>query len=349
MPNIPLISGIPNAKALGFFGEIGYKAILATTKPKEFQSLTITKHFFGYKDEFMSTISKIKWDFNPEDVGVLAPRRGVSKHLMKVFSGTKDVNNVGKLYSINNKTKQNIWKTEECNRIKGSDGIIYGPALVQNKKDLEAYLPQLCRSLPLVFDKEEIILNKIRSYRYKAPFGTFSLENKFYCEPRDPNYQHFDGVLDLMKCIEGNPPILISHPHFMEGSTELSKHFKGLAPNKSLHESFAYLHPRLSVPIFGVSRMQINMKVNHFGNYFKNLPENLILPLVWFEITTEKFPDKIKSRLILSTVFVDYLEIFLKYGSFISFMVASFILITQNYFSLKHNVIKIRRVIKNYF
>ena len=259
VPNIPLIAGIPNARALGFIGEIGYKTILATTRPKEFQSLTIKNNFFGYEDEFMRTISKIKWDFNPDDVGVLAPRRGVSKNHVTVYSGTNDVNDTGKMYSINNKTKQNIWKTEECNRIKGSDGIIYGPALVQNKKDLEAYLPQFCRTLPLVFDKEEIILNKIRSYRYKAPFGTFSStnsypQNKFYCEPNDSKYQHIDGVLDLMKCIDGNPPILISHPHFMEGDSQLSKHFKGLAPNKSLHESFAYLHPRLSVPIVGISR-----------------------------------------------------------------------------------------------
>jgi scavenger receptor class B, member 1 len=354
VPNIPLISGIPNAKALGFFGEIGYKTILASTKPREFQNLTVGKHFFGYNDEFMGLISKIKWDFNPEDVGIVAPRRGVSKHRLTVFSGTENVNDVGRVYSVNNRTTNDVWKTEQCNRIEGSDGVIYGPSLVQNKEDLHAYMPEFCRSLPLVFEKEEKILNGMRSFRYVAPFGTFSStesfpENKFYCEPKDSKHQQIDGMLDVMKCIEGNPPILISHPHFMEGSSSLFEPFEGLNPNKSLHESFAYLHPRLSVPIFGVSRMQINLRVNHFGNYYKKLPDGIIMPLAWIEVTTEEFPENIMERLYLSTVVVDYLEIFIKYGSLLSLMISSFFLITQNYCNLKYNVIKTRQTIKTYF
>jgi scavenger receptor class B, member 1 len=354
VPNIPLISGIPNAKALGFFGEIGYKTIIASTKPREFQNISIRKHFFGYNDEFTGLISKIKWDFNPEDVGILAPRRGVSKHQLSVFSGTQNVNDVGKVYSVNNRTVLDVWKTEECNKVAGSDGVIYGPTLVQNKEDLHAYLPQFCRSLPLVFDKEEKILNGMRSYRYKAPFGTFSStesypENKFYCEPQDSKHQHIDGVLDVMKCIEGNPPILISHPHFMEGDAKLFEHFEGLNPDENFHESFAYLHPRLSVPIYGVSRMQINLRANHFGKLFSNLPDGIILPLAWIEITNDELPENLKTRLFLSTVIVDYAEILIKYGSLLSLMISSFVLITQNYCNLKYSAIKTRQVIKTYF
>lgn len=280
----------------------------------------------------MNLVKVVKWNFNPEDVGILAPRRGVTKKSVTVRSGTEDVNDVGKVVAVDGKTQLDIWKSDSCNFISGSDGIIYGPDLVQHKKDLQVYLTNFCRSLPLVFDKEEKVLNGMRSYRYKAPFGSFSSpetfpENKFYCELKSVTDAHVNGVLDVSGCIDGNPPIYISHPHFMEGDLELFKHFEGLKPEPSLHESFANIHPRLSVPIYGVSRMQINLKVNQFGKYYKNIPDGLILPLAWMETTTEEFSDHVRSRLFLSTVVVDYLEIFFKFGSLLCFGIALFVLV----------------------
>jgi scavenger receptor class B, member 1 len=335
VPNIPLISGIPNVKLLGVLAEFGYEKILAATKPKEFQRLSIAQYFLGYTDDFMNLISKIKWDFDPEDVGILAPRRGVSKQNVTVFSGTDDVSEVGKVFAVDKKTKLDIWTTEACNHITGSDGVIYGPFLVQNKEDLAVYLPAICRSLPLVFDKEVKIENGMRSFRYKQPFGTFSSpesypDNKFYCEPKGTKDKPIDGVLDVSKCIDGNPPILISYPHFMEGDQQLLQHFDGLNPNESLHSSFAYIHPRLSVPFFGVSRMQLNIKVNRFGKYFEKIPDEIILPLVWIEMTTEDFSESLKTKMFLSTIVVDNIELFFKFGSLISLMISLFVLVLRN-------------------
>lgn len=351
MPNIPFISGIPNVKSLGFLAEFGFKAILASTRPKEFQNLTVLKYMSGYNDNFMSFVSKIKWDFSPEDVGILAPRRGVTKKTLTVYSGTGDVKNVGKVYAIANQTKTNIWTSDKCNRVTGSDGVIYGTQLVQQREDLQVYLPNICRALPLVFD-QEMKVNGMRSYRYKAPVGTFSSPetypgNKFYCELKNLKQPHVDGVLDVSQCIDGNPPILISHPHFMEGDAKLFEHFEGLQPDVKLHDSFAFIHPRLSVPIYGVSRMQLNLRVNHFGNYFKNLPDGIILPLAWIETTTEEFPESIKMRLFLSTVIVDYAEIFFKFGSFIglfsslTYIVSYRTCIQQKFYILQHKLVKV--------
>lgn len=342
VPNIPVISGIPNARSLGFIAEIGYKGILASTKPKEFQNLTIEKYFKGYSDNFMSLVSKVKWDFNPEDVAIFAPRRGVTKKSVTISAGTDDAYKVGQIISVGGQTKLKIWKSDTCNDVTGSDGIINGPSLVQNKEELRVYLPNFCRSLPLVFDRE-MKVNGMRSYRYKAPFGAFSPTHKDYCELKSVKQKHVDGVLDVSDCIDGNPPILISHPHMMEGDKKLFEHFEGLNPNMSLHESFAHIHPRLSVPISGVSRMQLNMRVSHFGNYYKKLPNDIILPLVWIETTSEEFPVGIKTRLFLSTVVVDFIEIFFKIGSIISLMLSILYLMLSNIGSLK----KIAVVIKD--
>lgn len=337
VPNLPLISAIPNVKSLGFFAELGFKSILASTKPKEFNNLTIANYLFGYTDSFMKLVSRVKWDFNPEDVGILAPKRGITKKSVTVDSGVEDVAKVGQVYAVGDQPNLKIWKSDECNRVTGSDGVIYGPAFVQKKEDIQVYLPSFCRSLPLVFDKETKVMNGMQSYRYKAPFGTFSSpdnypSNKFYCELKSMMQKHIDGVLDVSSCVDGNPPIFISHPHFMEGDTKLFKHFKGLKPKQSLHESFVHIHKRLSVPLFGVSRMQLNLKLNHFGNYYKNIPDEIILPLAWIETTTEEFPDNIKTRLFLSTVVVDFVEVFFRFSSLFGIIASLvFILIDQIY------------------
>lgn len=86
------------------------------TKPKEFQNITIRDYFFGYRDDFMNLISKIKWDFSPEDVGMLAPRRGVTKKSMTVNLGLKSTDDIGKIHKFGNKERFDIWKSEECNK-----------------------------------------------------------------------------------------------------------------------------------------------------------------------------------------------------------------------------------------
>lgn len=100
---------------MSFVSKIGFNTLLSITKPKEFQNMTIRDYFFGYRDEFMNLISKVKWDFNPEDVGLLAPRRGVSKYSITINSGLKNSDNIGKIERFQQKKKVDIWKTEECN------------------------------------------------------------------------------------------------------------------------------------------------------------------------------------------------------------------------------------------
>lgn len=351
VPNIPFISGISTVNSMGFIGQFGFKTILASTKPKEFQNLTVAKYFLGYTDDFMSLVSRVKWDFNPEDVGILSPRRGVTKKSMTIDAGTgADAYNVGRVYAVGGETKLNIWKSEECNQVAGSDGVIYGPRSVQAKDDLQVYLPNFCRALPLVFDREEKI-SGMRSFVYKAPFGVFSSPenfpaNEFFCEPKNAKQKHVDGLLDVSECIDGNPPIFVSHPHFMEGDASLFEHFDGLTPNQQKHESYAYIHPRLSVPLFGVSRTQVNLRLSHFGKYFKNFPDGMVLPLAWIETTTEEFPEHIKTRLFLSTVVVDYLENFLKFGSLLSFLFTSLFLIVNHTHVVKNIAKLVRKILK---
>ncbi|KAL7044998.1 hypothetical protein ACKWTF_002130 [Chironomus riparius] len=337
-PNIPLISAIPNVAKLSFFSKVGFNTLLSITKPKEFQNISIKDYFFGYRDEFMNLISKIKWDFTPEDVGILAPRRGATKKSVTINSGLKNTNTIGKVLDFDRKTKLDLWKTDECNEISGYDGIFNGPNQVRNKQNTAVFLPDLCRSLPLEYSKQEVIYGNIPSYYYIAPENTFTkpndqIKNKYYCELKSVQQEHVNGVLDVSDCIDGTPPIYASHPHFMEGDEKLFSHFEGLAPNKSLHNSYAYIHPRFSIPVLGTSRMQLNLKLTHHKNYYNHYPNELILPLAWIETTSDMIPEEFKFKLYLSTVIVNGIEIILKYGSFLTLIASLFIL----FYSIKNN------------
>lgn len=178
------------------------------------------------------------------------------------------------------------------------------------------------------------ILDGIPALFYNAPVGTFSskinneTKSDYFCELKSETKEHIDGVMEVTDCIDGNPPIVLSHPHFMEGDERLSEKFKGLSPNRSLHNSFVYLHPRMSVPLYGVSRMQVNLKVTKLKNHYEKF-EDLILPIAWLETSTDSFPVKFKFLLFLSTIVVDYIEMVFKFGSLISLTLSTLYIVIK--------------------
>lgn len=123
--------------------------------------------------------------------------------------------------------------------------------------------------------------------------------------------------MEVSDCIDGRPPVFVSYAHFMEGDAKLFEKFEGLYPNRSKHTPYAYIHPRLGTPLFGISRMQLNLKVSSFGKHYEKF-NGLILPLAWIETSIEEFSIKIKILLYLSTYGVDFFEVILKYGSIIT-------------------------------
>ena len=73
---------------------------------------------------------------------------------------------VGKVYSWNDQTELDFWKNDSsCNAIKGTDGSTFHPDI---KKDetIHIFNRDLCRSLPLVYQKDVIDGNGILSYRF---------------------------------------------------------------------------------------------------------------------------------------------------------------------------------------
>ena len=75
---------------------------------------------------------------------------------------------MGKVYSWNNETDLTFWKNDTgsmCNAIQGTDGSTFHPDVKKNET-LHIFNRDLCRSLPLVYEKEVIDGNGIPGYRF---------------------------------------------------------------------------------------------------------------------------------------------------------------------------------------
>lgn len=189
-------------------------------------------------------------------------RRGVSQESFTVNSGVGDLKKLNVIDNFNGKPKLDLWSTDKCNRIDGTDGSQFPPYLMNQKHQLEVFIKAFCRKFPLAFDSEVNIYDGIPVWRYKAPKNVFGSpnenpENQCYCSNSGSCAP--SGVFNATLCFDS--PIFASFPHFLYGEESLFKNVEGLHPDPNKHLTYADIHPRLAFPIDGASRFQINVQV----------------------------------------------------------------------------------------
>lgn len=215
------------------------------------------------------------------------------------------------------------------------DGTQFSLSDLADDKPLEIWAKSICRTFSLEYEKEVTVLNGIPAKRYHPIpniFGSSSTteSNRCYCDADLNEKCPPDGVFDATKCI--GVSLLMSYPHFYEGDDVLLEPFEGLKPNKEEHQTFVDIHPRMAFVIGGASRMQVNVRIKpykyglFFGTtLFKNLPEDLILPICWFEVTAGEIPAELLALVYNTTHTVNAAYLAIQYGSIIC-MFVSFIL-----------------------
>jgi hypothetical protein len=167
VPNIPLLAALTKAKDMDGFKTFAFNGILQTTQPKEFQFKTVNEYMFGYSDSFIS----ITPEMDPKRVGLLAGRKGISVDNITVYTGEDSLDNLGRIHAMNGQSKLDIWDTDKCNEIVGTDGSQFPPRLMNKEDELEIFIKSFCRTLKLKFDREVSVLNGIPAWRYKTPEG----------------------------------------------------------------------------------------------------------------------------------------------------------------------------------
>lgn len=193
--------------------------------------------------------------------GMLVSRNGISTERVTIHSGVDDIAKLAVIDMFDGRRSLDIWATDECNRVDGSDGSQFPPHQMDKKHTLHVFAKAFCRRFPLHFEEEVNILDGIPAWRYKTPLNLFAhadhnAQNQCFCDQADKCPP--SGVFDVSKCFEA--PILLSYPHFFTGNASLFANLDGLNPSEELHRSYADIHPRMAFPIGGASRIQINVQ-----------------------------------------------------------------------------------------
>lgn len=340
VPNVPLLLAI-NSVEKDPIKKMMLRGLISTSSAKEFQEKSVKEFLFGYTDSFVNGIAFGMTDFKPEKIGIMGSRKGISTDNLTIYTGEDTLENLGKIYAMNNESKMKIWSTEECNEIVGTDGSQFPPSWMDGKRNLEVFIKSICRPFPLKFESEVTVLNGLPAWRYRPlpnVFGSSLVnpDNECYCDSSVPsNKCPPSGVFDSEKC--AGVAILMSYPHFYEGDEILLQHFDGLNPNAEDHATFADIHPRMAFPIGGASRLQVNVRVKKipygfFQTAYKNLPDELILPVCWFELTAGEISPDLMALIFNTTHSANTAYLTIQYGSIICMFVTFLLTLSTTLF-----------------
>lgn len=224
----------------------------------------------------------------------------------------------------------NFWSTNECNRVDGTDGSQFPPYLMDKKQPLQVFIKAFCRKFPMVYDSEVNLFNGVPAWRYKAPRNVFdhpfkNAENGCYCSGKCPP----SGVFNATLCFDA--PIYSSFPHFLYGDDILFDKIDGLSPNENDHLTYADVHPRLAFPMAGSSRFQINIQVQSSTFTSDKFTNDMILPLIWMEVTSDEVPETLRAMIYHSTFSANAIQLSLRYGSLFGLLVSIMLLVAGCY------------------
>ncbi|XP_075217805.1 scavenger receptor class B member 1-like [Lycorma delicatula] len=286
-PNLPLITAVAFSKSSYVVTSLGLTFLMKSFDIRPFHKLTAYEFIWGAKDSFTSVASKVAEILDrqvPTGFGVLSSRKGVSPDVLTIHNGATGFDKFGVISRFNGQEKLNAWKSE-CDRLDGGDGTLYPPRLLGSSDPVYVYAKEFCRRMPLMFDKHTETIDGFPALRYKNPKNIFS-------RPQiNPNNSCFcvsecapDGLQSTEPCSYG-APFYISLPHFLRADPKLHSSVLGLSPDEEKHTTYIDIHQKLGIPIGGVSRLQMNIRIvkpPHFSP-LDELEDGTFLPIGWLE------------------------------------------------------------------
>jgi hypothetical protein len=276
-----------------------------TKSPKEL--------IWGY-DEPLFDLAKLVTTPPPfEKFGLFMTKQSEGEHLglYTMYTGEGNPYNLSNIAFYNGQKQLNFWKTDECNRVHGSDGSSFNP-YIKEDDTLWFFNDQLCRALPLTFD-QNIDRQGLPAMRFKPREDVLMSSKKF---PKNSCFDvteevRGDGIFDLTKC-QFNAPIIISWPHFLDAEPRYSQAVEGLSPNRSKHGFWFDIQGTTGTTLSAKARVQINMALKKNPN-FDSLSKinDTIFPILWFEEGIDELGEDIittlKGAVILPSNIKEYI------------------------------------------
>lgn len=222
-------------------------------------------------------------------IGYYQMYNGSSDGTYRVDTGNAGMDNYLHIEEFNGGEQLTFWNNTYCDMINGTDGTQFPPRFVTENATVRMFVPQMCRSLYLEFEKSITDL-PFELMRFGAPAkmlmgGDKNPDNHCYCAATGCLG---DSMLDVTKCMQGMP-IVMSTPHFYQGDGKELANFEGLAPNKEKHQTFLDLQPAVGVPYEAHKRIQLNFPLGPFKEgllSFQNT-RDMIHPIFWADETAK--------------------------------------------------------------
>ena len=217
---------------------------------------------------------------------VCAQKNGTAKEVTTVFTGASDITKYGLINRFNGQGALPHWKTEECNRINGSDGSIFPPHITRNDT-LYVYDKDMCRLLPLRYLRDIVTDANVHGYRFTPPENVFASpdknpDNECFCPSESPCAPN--GLFNVSFC-QYDSPIMLSFPHFYLADQTLREAVEGISPpDPEKHMLYIDVHPKLGTALSARARVQVNLAVSQVVDIkqVKDFPD-IVFPIMWFE------------------------------------------------------------------
>ncbi|CAG0887642.1 unnamed protein product [Darwinula stevensoni] len=291
-------------------------------KVKPLMNYTVRDLIWGYEDPLI----KLAKDIMPpgespdlEKFGYFVTRLGRQKVNMTVYTGVDNIYKRATYDNVNGARDIPFWREEgSCKAFRGTDGSVFSPDFTQSDT-VWIYLSDMCRSLPLVFEKE-IEREGVSTFRFTPPESAFGdpdtyPENRCYCltSPKCPP----KGVFNISVCQFGSP-VMLSWPHFYMGDPRLREVVKGLSPDKEKHQFYFDINPKLGVAMQVMARFQINLATVGLWDIepTRYMP-NITFPVLWMQTGIQKLPDHLLDVVHQAVHTPEIAEAAMSYGLFI--------------------------------
>eukprot|EP00096_Caligus_rogercresseyi_P009544 TRINITY_DN3248_c0_g1_i2.p1 TRINITY_DN3248_c0_g1~~TRINITY_DN3248_c0_g1_i2.p1 ORF type:complete len:506 (-),score=107.11 TRINITY_DN3248_c0_g1_i2:53-1570(-) len=306
VPNVPMIAAISKLRTSPALIKMALKSILQLFKQKPFVKLSVREFLWGYENPLIKLGNEIlpKSERIPFDkFGILVGKNGSTAGALKINTGLEDLSRLGEILSFKGKNKLDKWSGEDCNTIRGTDGTIF-PSRLKKEDMIHVFSPDLCQSLPLVFQKE-VTSQGIPGYRFIPPSNVFygpekNPRNKCFCDEKKNLCMVNDGLLNVAPC-QFNSPIVISWPHFYQANPNILKDFEGLAPDPEKHQFFIDIQNRLGSGLRAAVRSQINVEITPMKGHDSGLRKGFF-PLIWVDEGLDEIKNEDTLRLLKMAV-----------------------------------------------
>ncbi|XP_055707249.1 scavenger receptor class B member 1 isoform X1 [Phlebotomus papatasi] len=306
VPNIPMLSATSQSKHAARFLRLAMASIMDILKIKPFVEVSVGQLLWGYEDPLL----KLAKDVVPkeqklpyEEFGLMYGKNSTSRDRVTIWSGVDDIGRYGIIDKYNGFSHLPHWSEERCNRLNGSDGSIFPPHISKNTT-LFVYEKDLCRLLPLTFEKEVDTRNNVPGYRFTPTEDVFASveknpDNMCYCPAGPPCAPH--GFFNVSAC-QFDSPILLSFPHFYMADQSYREAVEGISPpEKEKHQLYIDVQPEMGTALRARARIQINLAVSQVVDIKQvaNFPD-IVFPILWFEEGIDGLPDEVTDLMLMA-------------------------------------------------